>query len=93
MFKDMEKWVEIRRRVLTGEISKRGACQEYELQWRTLRCERLFGPLFTLTPTRLSRPLSLVRMDQESGSLSRLTALQNMLSRTAREEAAGGTLS
>lgn len=47
MFKDMEKWVEIRRRVLTGEISKRAACQEYGLQWRTLRCERLFGPPFT----------------------------------------------
>ena len=36
MFKDMEKWVEIRRLVLTGEISKRAACQEYGLQWRTL---------------------------------------------------------
>ena len=37
MFKDMEKWVEIRRRVLTGEISKRAACQKYGLQWRTLQ--------------------------------------------------------
>ena len=37
MFKDMEKWVEIRRRVLTQEISKRGACQEYGIQWRTLQ--------------------------------------------------------
>ena len=37
MFKDMEKWVEIRRRVLTGELSKRGACTEYGLQWRTLQ--------------------------------------------------------
>ena len=37
MFKDMEKWVEIRRRVLTREISKRAACQEYGLQWRTLQ--------------------------------------------------------
>ena len=33
----MEKWVEIRRRVLTKEISKRGACAEYKLQWRTLQ--------------------------------------------------------
>ena len=31
------RWVEIRRRVLTGEISKRAACQEYGLQWRTLQ--------------------------------------------------------
>ena len=38
----MEKWVEIRRRVLTKEISKRGACQEYGLQWRTL--ERILKP-------------------------------------------------
>jgi transposase len=36
VFKDMEKWVEIRRRVLTQEISKRAACMEYGLQWRTL---------------------------------------------------------
>ena len=33
----MGKWVEIRRRVLTNEISKRGACKEYGLQWRTLQ--------------------------------------------------------
>jgi transposase len=37
VFKDMEKWVEIRRRVLTGELSKRGACTEYGLEWRTLQ--------------------------------------------------------
>jgi transposase len=36
VFKDMKKWVEIRRRVLTREISKRGACKEYGLPWRTL---------------------------------------------------------
>jgi transposase len=36
VFKDMEKWVEIRRRVLTNQISKRGACKEYRLSWRTL---------------------------------------------------------
>jgi transposase len=37
VFKDMEKWVEIRRQVLTGQLSKRGACKEYGLQWRTLQ--------------------------------------------------------
>jgi transposase len=37
VFKDMEKWVEIRRRVLTQEISKRAACREYGIQWRTLQ--------------------------------------------------------
>src|SRR5947208_8780377 len=33
----MEHWAEIRRRVLTGEISKREACREYELHWQTLK--------------------------------------------------------
>jgi hypothetical protein len=37
VFKDMEKWTEIRRRVLTHEISKREACRQYALQWRTLK--------------------------------------------------------
>ncbi|UCC31786.1 MAG: IS21 family transposase [Phycisphaerales bacterium] len=36
MFKDMQKWVEIRRRVLSREISKRQAVIEYGLGWRTL---------------------------------------------------------
>ena len=33
---DMELWSEVRRRVLTGEISKRAACREYNIHWRTL---------------------------------------------------------
>jgi hypothetical protein len=37
VFKDMDQWVEIRRRVLTKELSKRGACKEYDLEWRTLQ--------------------------------------------------------
>ena len=32
----MEFWTEVRRRVLTGELSKRAACREYELSWPTL---------------------------------------------------------
>ena len=36
MFTDMQKWAEIRRRVLTGEISKRAACAEYNIHWDTL---------------------------------------------------------
>jgi transposase len=32
----MEKWIEIRRRVLGGEISKRAACDEYGIHWETL---------------------------------------------------------
>ena len=37
MFTDMERWAEIRRRVLNHEISKREACREYGIHWKTLR--------------------------------------------------------
>lgn len=37
----MELWTEVRRRVLTGEISRRKACSEYGLHWRTL--EKILG--------------------------------------------------
>lgn len=33
----MELWTEIRRRVLTKELSKRAACKEYEVGWWTLQ--------------------------------------------------------
>src|SRR5262245_52008915 len=33
----MEQWTEIRRRVLTNEISKREACRQYEIHWLTLK--------------------------------------------------------
>jgi len=33
----MEKWAEICRRVLCGEVSRRAACQEYEIHWETLQ--------------------------------------------------------
>jgi len=32
----MEMWTEVRRRVLTGALSKRAACREYGINWRTL---------------------------------------------------------
>ena len=37
MYADMDQWAEIRRRVLTGEISKREACRLYEIHWLTLK--------------------------------------------------------
>lgn len=37
MFQDMEKWVEIRRKVLANEVSKRAICQEYKIHWDTLQ--------------------------------------------------------
>ena len=33
----MEFWKDVRRRVLTREISMRGACREYGLGWHTLK--------------------------------------------------------
>jgi hypothetical protein len=32
----MEFWKEVRRQVLTNELSKRGACEKYGLGWHTL---------------------------------------------------------
>ncbi len=32
----MELWIEIRRRVSSGELSKRKACAEYDIHWETL---------------------------------------------------------
>jgi transposase len=37
VFRNVDQWIEIRRRVLNGEISKRQACSEYQLHWQTLR--------------------------------------------------------
>ena len=37
VYTNMEVWAEIRRRVLTGELSKRAACREYDLHWDTLK--------------------------------------------------------
>jgi transposase len=33
----METWAEIRRRVLTGDLSKRAACRAYDIHWDTLK--------------------------------------------------------
>jgi transposase len=37
VYADMEQWTEIRRRVLTNEISKREACRQYQIHWLTLK--------------------------------------------------------
>lgn len=36
MYANMEQWSEIRRRVLTGGLSKRQACEQYRIHWKTL---------------------------------------------------------
>ena len=37
MYTKMQQWTEIRRRVLSGEISKRAACREYSIHWDTFQ--------------------------------------------------------
>lgn len=36
VYAEMEMWTEVRRRVLNREISKRAACEQYKLHWKTL---------------------------------------------------------
>ena len=37
MYADMEQWTEIRRQVLVEGMSKRQACQDYQINWKTLQ--------------------------------------------------------
>ncbi len=55
VYTDMEQWAEIRRRVLNGEISKRGDCAEYEIHWNTLKkiLTHTEPPGYRLTKTRV----------------------------------------
>lgn len=61
MFTNMERWAEIRRRVLSGEISKRRACQEYDVHWQTLqKILRQTEP----TPFRTRKPRARPQLDR-----------------------------
>jgi len=55
----MELWSEVRRRVLTGELSKRHACKEYGLHWDTLEkiCSMRNRPAIGKKQPRRSRSL------------------------------------
>ena len=37
MYADMEQWAEVRRRVLVDGLSKRKACQQFGINWKTLQ--------------------------------------------------------
>ena len=54
VFTNMEIWVEVRRRVLTGELSKRAACREYKIPVATSDNFQHLGP-DSLGPVRLRR--------------------------------------
>lgn len=53
----MEQWIEIRRRVLNGELSKRAACVEYGIHWDTLQKILIHSepPGYRLTKSRPSK--------------------------------------
>ena len=63
----MEQWAEIRRRVLTGEISKRRACEEYDIHWDTLAkvLAHAAPPGYRRTKRRASKLDSLLPVIQE----------------------------
>ncbi|WP_145382559.1 IS21 family transposase [Botrimarina mediterranea] len=50
----MELWTEVRRRVLTGELSRRQAAEEYDLNYRTVAkaCEHVEPPGYRRTAPR-----------------------------------------
>jgi len=81
---DMHEWSEIRRRVLTGEISKRAACREYDLGWHTLKkiLEHEVPPGYRLRQARRKPKLEpylpiieqILRDDQKAPKKQRHTA-------------------
>ncbi len=61
----MELWAEIRRRVLTHQISKRQACREYEIHWSTLK-----KILTHEEPPGQQFPVSVLRQAENAGKSS-----------------------
>lgn len=100
MFKDMEKWVEIRRRVLCEEISKREACREYGIGWRTLKkiLEHEEPPGYRLKQPRPKRKLErflpiiheILQRDREAPKKQRHTAQRIFDRLCAEHEYDGG---
>jgi len=63
VFRNMEKWVKIRRKVLANETSKRAICREYKIHWDTLQ------RILTYAEPPSGEPLSLrAELPQRSGS-------------------------
>lgn len=64
----MEFWIEVRRRVLSGELSKRQACRVYQLHWSTLKriLEHDLPPPYHANPQRPKPRLESVRQAIET---------------------------
>ncbi len=97
----MDPWVEIRRRVLTKEISKRAACIEYKIAWRTLlRILKYEEPAgYQLKEPRQKRKLAtflpiiheILQQDQQAPKKQRHTA-QRVFDRLRNEHQYDGGL-
>jgi transposase len=97
----MDQWVEIRRRVLTKEISQRAACREYQIEWRTLqRILKYEEPAgYQLKEPRRKRKLErflpiiheILKQDQQAPKKQRHTA-QRIFDRLRDEHQYDGSL-
>lgn len=90
VFTDMERWIEIRRRVLGGEISKRAACQQYEIHWDTLQkiLTHTEPPGYRLTKRRPSKLEPFLPVIEETFPMPAMEG--SWCSREARHEAERG---
>lgn len=80
----MQQWTEVRRRVLTGELSKRAACREYDLSWPTLEkmLTHVEPPGYRMSKPRTKRKLDsylpiiheMLEADQQAPKKQRHTA-------------------
>ena len=97
----MQKWIEIRRRVLCKEISKRQACREYGLGWRTLTkiLEQEEPPGYQLKRPRRKRKLErflpilheILEQDRQAPKKQRHTS-QRIFDRLVEEHAYDGCI-
>ena len=97
----MEQWTEIRRRVLTEKLSKRAACKEYALEWRTLTriLKHVEPPGYQLTQPRRQRKLAaflpriheILEQDRQAPKKQRHTA-QRIFDRLKQEHQYDGCL-
>jgi transposase len=95
----MELWTEIRRRVLTGELSRRQAAREYKLNYRTVAkvCQHAEPPGYQASAARqrpkmepfLPRIAEILEADRQAPKKQRHTA-QRIFDRLREEEGYDG---
>ena len=94
----MDLWIEVRRRVLNGEMSKRAACREFDICWQTLQkmLEHPEPPGYRLTKPRPSKlepflPIihEILKTDRQVHRKQRHTATRVLARLVDEHEAAG----